>query len=80
MLIIYTKTGCPWCLEVLEFLKEKEIKFEEKNVTNHLKNFDELKEKSGQEKCPTLDLNGEILPDVGVEEVRNFLFKHKILN
>jgi glutaredoxin 3 len=79
MLIVYTKTDCPWCVEVINFLTGKGILFEERNVFEEHRYFDELRAKSNQEKCPTLDLNGEILADAGVKEVEDFLITHKVI-
>ncbi|PIQ68012.1 MAG: NrdH-redoxin [Candidatus Taylorbacteria bacterium CG11_big_fil_rev_8_21_14_0_20_46_11] len=78
-LIVYTKTGCPWCRDVLAFLKEKNIQFEEREVRGNVAYFDELRKKSGQEKTPTLDLDGDICADAGVEEVAVFLKEKKVL-
>jgi glutaredoxin 3 len=78
-LIVYTKAGCSWCEEVVKFLDERQVDYEDRNVTEDEGYFDELKVKSGQEKCPTLDLNGEILTDAGVEEVEGFLKEKGIL-
>lgn len=73
MLIIYTKEGCPWCDEVKVYLNKRGIEFEEKEVLANPEYFKEMVDKSGQEKAPTLDLDGKILPDAGVEEVEEFL-------
>ncbi len=62
-IILYTKTGCPWCRGVLELFKEKNVQFEEREVTSNKIYFDELVSKSGQDKTPTLDLDGEIYAD-----------------
>ncbi len=72
-LILYTKTGCPWCQEVLELFAEKNIKFEEREVTGNQNYYDELIVKSGQDKTPTLDIDGKILADTDVEEVKKVL-------
>jgi len=63
MLIIYTKTGCPWCRDALAFLRDNNLEFEEREVLGNSTFFDELKSKSGQTKTPTLDLDGGILAD-----------------
>ena len=34
MLILYVKTGCPWCKKVLDAGEELGIKFEEKNIAD----------------------------------------------
>lgn len=78
-LIVYTKLGCPWCRAVLDFLKEKNVPFEEREVRESKKWFDEMVKKSGQEKTPTLDLGGEILADTDVETVALFLKKRGVL-
>ena len=62
-IILYTKTGCPWCKGVLDLFKEKNVKFEEREVRGNPAYFAELKAKSGQEKTPTMDLDGEITAD-----------------
>jgi len=31
-LILYVKTGCPWCQRVLDFASEKGIEFELRNI------------------------------------------------
>jgi glutaredoxin len=79
MLIVYTKTGCPWCAEVLAFLRDKKVAFEEREVLGNAEYFNELRAKSGQEKTPTLDLDGAILADTDARAVENFLRERGIL-
>lgn len=74
-IIVYTKTGCPWATEVLEYLKEKSLSFEERDIIVHPEYRTEVEAKSGQNKSPTLDINGLIVPDAGVEEVAKALEK-----
>jgi glutaredoxin 3 len=33
-LILYVKTGCPWCKKVLDFAGEKGIQFELRNIAD----------------------------------------------
>lgn len=73
MIIIYTKTGCPWCRDALAFLRDKKIDFEEREVLGNPKFFEELKTKSGQSKTPTLDIDGEILADTDAKAIETFL-------
>lgn len=72
-IIMYTKTGCPWCEGAMEFLHRENVKFEERNVTLNLKYMKEMEEKSGQSKAPTLDIDGEILPDFSADEIETYL-------
>ncbi|MDO8482781.1 MAG: glutaredoxin [bacterium] len=72
-ILIYTKTGCPWCRDALAFLRNKKIAFEEREVLSNPKFFEELQAKSGQSKAPTLDVDGEILADTDAAAIEVFL-------
>jgi len=72
-IIVYTKTGCPWCIGVTSFLKEQGMDFEEKNVTQDENLMKEMVELSGQSKAPVVVLNGTILADTDKEAVQAFL-------
>ena len=79
MLIVYTKTGCPWCAEVRTFLGEEGIPYEERVVSDNPQYMEELFRKSGQNKTPALDLNGEILGDTDRDAVEKFLKERGVL-
>lgn len=72
-IILYVKTGCPWCIGVTNLLKEKGVKYEERNVTQNKVFMDEMVQKSGQSKAPTLDIDGHILADSDKEQVAAYL-------
>lgn len=72
-IIIYTKTGCPWCAGALQLLKEKNLPFEEREVLENKNYFDELVKKSGQTETPTLDIDGFILADSDKDQVEAYL-------
>lgn len=75
MIILYTKKGCPFCDGVRELLNEKKVIFEEREVLSNPKYYQELVEKSGQQLTPTLDIDGEIIPDSDRDEVFAYLKK-----
>lgn len=79
MIILYTKSGCPWCDEVRDFLNNKKISFEEREVLSNQEYFDELISKSKQTLTPTLDIDGEIFPDLGKEETEKILKNRNII-
>lgn len=79
MIIIYTKTGCPWCRDALAFLRNKKVSFEEREVLGNPAFFEELKQKSGQNKTPTLDLDGEILSDTDAGAIEKWLLEKSVL-
>ena len=62
-IIMYTKSGCPWCEEAKELLDGKGVVYEEKECRSNPANFEELVQKSGQTLTPPLDIDGEILAD-----------------
>ena len=72
-IVVYTKTGCPWCIGVTNMLRASDIEFEEKEVTGNKKYFEEMVAKSGQSKAPVADMDGEILADTDAEAVAEFL-------
>lgn len=72
-IILYTKTGCPWCKGVLDLFKEKGVTYEEREVRGNKVYFDELVAKSGQTKTPTLDIDGEIIADSDREQVAVYM-------
>lgn len=76
--ILYIKPGCPWCQEVVQFLREKGVSYREQNVIDDENAMSEMKRKSGQTRAPTLDWRGTILADFGVEELVPFLRKQNV--
>jgi len=76
--ILYVKSGCPWCEEVIEFLSNNGVGYREKNVTNDALAFDEMRRISQQSKAPVLDWHGTILADFGVEELKPFLLQKNV--
>jgi len=72
-IILYTKTGCPRCAGVLKLLNEKNVKYEEREVTGNKEYFDELVKKSDQTLTPTLDIDGHILADSDADQVTAYL-------
>ncbi len=69
----YLKTYCPWCIELKEFFIKNDIVFEEKDVNINPEFMDEMIKISGQQKAPTVIIDGTVYADVGVEEVKGIL-------
>lgn len=76
--ILYIKDGCPYCEEAMEFLDDHGVTYELKEVLNDPRAFEEMRRKSGQSKAPTLDFEGKILADFGVEELPGFLRERNV--
>ena len=71
--VLYVKTGCPWCAEVLDYLGREGIAGEKVTVSGDREAMEEMVKLSGQTKAPTLDWDEEVLADFGVEELVPFL-------
>ncbi len=71
--ILYIKPGCPWCEEVLDYFAEHEIEHETVIVSGDREAMQRMQDVSGQTKAPTLDWDGEVLADFGVDELKPFL-------
>lgn len=71
--ILFTKTGCPYCAEAVAFLDRNGVGYRLKNVSLDAAARAEMEQKSGQTKAPTLDWNGQILADFGLDELIPFL-------
>ena len=75
-IIIYTKTGCPWCKGALDYMNENGIAYEEREVRGNPAFFEELKSKSGQDKTPTFDIDGALLADSDKDQLAAYLKEH----
>jgi len=75
-IILYTKSGCPWCNEVRDLLRERDVAFEERECRGNKTYFEELVAKSGQTLTPTLDIDGVIIADTDAAAVER-IFKEK---
>ena len=71
--VLYVKNGCPWCVEVEEYLAENGIAVRRVVVSGNRDGLEEMMELSGQSKAPTIDWEGEVLSDFGVDELVPFL-------
>jgi len=58
---VYSTKTCPWCHKVKEYLKEKNVKFDDIDVGADQKAANEMVEKSGQMGVPVTDIDGKII-------------------
>jgi glutaredoxin len=70
--IVYSAEWCHWCHKVMDFLKENDIEFEERNVDNQEYAKESL-EKSGQGGIPVTDIDGEIVVGFDVTKLKALL-------
>lgn len=61
MVKVYTTNSCPWCVKAKNYLKSKNISFEELNVQEDMKAREDMVKKSNQMGVPVLDIDGKII-------------------
>jgi glutaredoxin 3 len=76
---LYVKSGCPWCDEAEDYLKERGIAYGSVDVNDDPAAFAEMKRLSGQTKAPTMRWDDEILADFGAQELDEFLRERKVV-
>ena len=77
--VLYVKTGCPWCEEVLEYLDGHSIAYQKVTVSGNREAMQAMTDLSGQSKAPTMDWDGEVLADFGVDELVPFLKERGVI-
>lgn len=70
---IYTTPTCPYCIRTKEFLQEKNIEFENIDVSKDPSKADEMVKKSGQMGVPVLDIEGKIVVGFDKEAIMGAL-------
>lgn len=70
---VYSTPSCPYCTMVKSFLKEKNIPFDEYDVSRDQRRAEEMVRKSGQMGVPVVDVNGRILVGYRPAEIERAL-------
>lgn len=61
MVKVYTTDSCPWCVKAKQYLKSKNVGFEELNVQTDMNARQEMIKKTKQMGVPVLDINGTVI-------------------
>lgn len=77
--LIYTKRDCPWCYDLVSFLNQHHISFDEREVFGNEIFYKEMIELSGQSKAPTVIYKGEVYPDTDKKAIEKILKANKII-
>lgn len=64
---------CPWSPGVVDVLQKHGLAFETKDITRDRSAYEEMVQKSGQFSSPCVEIDGEMLADVGGDEVDDWL-------
>jgi glutaredoxin 3 len=76
---LYVKSGCPWCVEVEEYLHQHGMAYGKVDVRTDQAAYEEMQRLSGQTKTPTMRWGDELLADFGAEELDAFLRKRNVV-
>ena len=66
--ILYVKSGCPWCIDALDYFNGKGLDLEIVDLRADPGRMDELVAASGQTKTPTLKHGNFIVADFDLDE------------
>lgn len=58
---VYSTPSCPWCTVAKNYLKSRNIQFEEVDVSKNREAAVEMVQKSGQRGVPVIDIDGNII-------------------
>ena len=75
---VFVKAGCPWCVDAVAYLRGEGYIFKEIDVLQDAALLDEMIALCGQGLAPTLEIQGKVLPDFDVSELKVFLSRHGI--
>lgn len=65
---VYTTTTCPWCVRAKEYLRQKNVPFQEKNIEYDRAAAQEVMRRSGQMGVPVITAGDEVI--VGFDRAR----------
>ena len=60
-IMVYSTPTCPYCKLVKDYLNQRGVEFEEKDVSKDREAAREMIEKSGEMGVPQIDINGTII-------------------
>jgi monothiol glutaredoxin len=72
-IVAYLKPVCGWSNGVRAMLAKYNLPYEDKDIINNPAIYQEMVMKSGQQLSPCVEIDGEMLADVGAEEVEAYL-------
>jgi glutaredoxin len=75
----WMKTYCGWSNGVRAVLKKYNLPYEEKDIIKNPAFRWEMEQKSGQDKQPTLEINGTMLADISGEELEAWMLQNGIV-
>lgn len=70
---VYTTPTCPYCVTLKRFLEQKDVEFEEVDVSEDEDALEEMKEKSGQTGVPVVEIGEEVIVGFEKKKIKQLL-------
>ena len=71
---LYIKPWCPWCIEAVDWLKQRGVEFRSVDVLADAGAFEHMRKISSQSLTPTLEMpDGSVLADFDTRQLGRFL-------
>ena len=71
--LVYSTPSCPYCTMVKDFLKKKQVTFQEFDVSRDQRRAEEMIRKSGQMGVPVVDVDGRVMVGYRPAEIEKAL-------
>ncbi len=72
---LYTRPMCSWCVDAKDYLRARQIEFEDVDVGRDAAAYQEMEQLSGQPYVPTIVIDGEVLANFDTAQLAEFLEK-----
>lgn len=69
---LFIKPYCGWCHKATRWLDERQVDYEEIDVTADEAAYDDMIRISGQDLAPVIEVDGEVLADFGPDQLADF--------
>jgi len=70
---VYTTPSCPYCFTLKEFFKERNVTFEDIDVSQDEKARDYIIKKTGKIEVPVIEIDGEVIAGFDKEKIVKLL-------
>ncbi|NLW03130.1 MAG: glutaredoxin family protein [Clostridiaceae bacterium] len=72
---VYSTPTCPWCIRAKDYLRSKNVAFEDIDVSRDRMGAMEMVQKSGQRGVPVLDIDGQIIVGFDQKKIDELISK-----
>ena len=76
-IVAYLKPSCGWSRGVRTVFQKYNLTFEDRDIINEPRNYEEMIRKTGQYLQPCVEIDGRMLVDVNGDEVEAYLLEQE---